>query len=134
MVESIAQKIFDGYKTEVQLEDNLWNINVPFENIEFDEYDRSIEINDVDNNYRLSSEAQKLLFDAGFSKVYMNHKDKWETHYSFASGLFKEVEGWRVSYPSKRGKNEKSIWVEKKVDSWPVKWFETEYAIIKGND
>jgi len=60
----------------------------------------------------------------------MNHKNKWETHYNFAQGEFKEIEGWRVSYPQKRGKDEKGILVEKLVESWPSEWFEKGYAVI----
>jgi hypothetical protein len=127
----IAEIMFEGERAKIALEDSLFDIGVPFEELGFDDYDCSLELFDVDDEYRLSVEAQKLIYDAGFIKVYMNHKNKWETHYTFLSAPFKEVEGWRVSYPSKRGKEEKGIWVEKIVDGWPKDWLETGYVIVK---
>lgn len=128
---TIAERMFDGLLAQGRLEDDLYYVGVEFEDTGFDDYDCSLELFDVPNHLRLSPEAQKIIYDAGFSKVYMNHKDKWETHYTFETGPFKEVKGWRVSYPSKRGKNEKGIWVESKVDSWPLDWFETGYVVVK---
>jgi hypothetical protein len=128
---NIADKIFEGERTRLELEDNLLDIGVQFESTGFDSYDNSFELFDVPDDYRLSAEAQEILFKAGFSVVYLNHKNKWETHYKFGSEPLKEVEGWRVSYPQNRGKGEKGIWVENKIDSWPKEWFETGYAVVK---
>ena len=128
----ISEIIFNGLREQNKLEDDLFNLGIIFQDTSYDDYDNSIELFDVQNDLRLSEEAQKLLFDAGFSTVFLNHLDKWETHYTFRTKEFELVEGWRVSYPQKRGRDEKGIWVEKKVDSWPSGWFETGYAIVKG--
>lgn len=130
-MKTIAEIIFEGEHAQSVIEDELIALDIQFEDTSYDNYDNSMELYDVPNECRLSVEAQKLLFDAGFSKIYLNHNDKWETHYTFQLGEFREVKGWRVSYPSKRGENENGIWVEEKVDSWPPEWFETGYAIIK---
>ena len=126
----IADKIFTGEDAKVQIEDSLLELGVIFEDSAFDSYDCSMELYDIPDDQRLSEDAQKVIFDAGFSTVYLNHKNKWETHYNFNSGEFKAKEGFRVSYPEKRGEGETGILVEKMIDSWPKKWFETGYAVV----
>jgi hypothetical protein len=137
MEQSIADKIFEGDRIKTVLEDTLYYAGVLFEETSFDSYDRSIELFDVPADCRLSPEAQKIIFDAGFSTAYLNHDNKWETHYTFDkfdSGKFKEVDGWRVSYPRKRGLKEgRPILVEKLVETWPKEWFETGYVIVQEN-
>lgn len=90
---NIAETIFAGKHAKLSLEDELWDMGVQFEETSFDSYDCSIELLDVPDDYRLSLEAQELIFKAGFSIVFMNHKNKWETHYSFGQGPFKEIKG-----------------------------------------
>lgn len=104
---------------------------VEFETIGWDDYDTSLELHGVPSAYRLAPEAQRMLRDAGFAKVYVNHVDKWETHHSLSGDVFKP-NAWRVSYPHKRGDGETGIWVEADVPHWPRKWFATAYAIVKG--
>ena len=128
---NISDRIFNGERAKADLEDELWEAGVQFEEASYDDYDYSCELFDVAEDYRLSSEAQKILHEAGFAKVYLNHIDKWETHYTFEPGEYKEIKGWRVSYPSKRGKDEKGILVEEPIESWPKEWFETGYAVVK---
>ena len=77
-------------------------------------------------DYRLSAEIRRVISKAGFAVVYVNHVDKWETHYKLPDG-----EGWRVSYPHKRGGGEKSILVEAVVPTWPKEWFDTGYAVVR---
>jgi hypothetical protein len=126
---TIAERLFDSHYASSELEESLEG-KINFTGISWDWYDNSLEIHGSNPNDRLSLEVQKIVHAAGFSKVYVNHMDKWETHYSFV-GDFKEQKGWRVSYPHKRGEGEKGIWVEEIVTYWPKEWFDTGYCIIK---
>lgn len=101
---------------------------VPFLDIGWDWYDGSLELHGVPPNYRLSEAILAQILALGFLKIYVNHSDKWETHYSRKSNR-----GWRVSYPHKRNDGDKSIWVEESVPSWPQKWFRGRkpYAVVK---
>lgn len=127
---TIAHRLFDGDMAKSELEDKLTEAGVPCDHIGWDYYDISLEIYEVPNDYRLSPEAQKVIFDTGFIKVYVNHLDKWETHYTWSSDEFVYQPGWRVSYPHKRADGTSGILVEKPVDSWPKDWFETGYVKV----
>jgi hypothetical protein len=84
-----------------------------FEKIWGDDYDNSIEFGEVDNDVRLTAAVQKVIFDAGFSRVFVNHKDGWETHYSWAHGeSFEPHRGWR------RRRTEKGF----DISYWPEGW------------
>lgn len=132
MATDIAQRIFDGSHAQGELEDALYAAGAKFETMGWDDYDCSLELYGVPSECRLSIEAQSAVHAAGFCKAYVNHKDKWETHYIFnPREPFKESKGWRVSYPHKRGEGEKGIWVEEVIDGWPKEWFETGYAAVK---
>jgi hypothetical protein len=130
---SISDRMFDGTFAQNELECALEEAGVPFEGMGWDHYDSSLELNDVPADHRLSDEAQRIIYDAKFSKVYVNHVDKWETHYTFDHGKpFEPVKGWRVSYPHKRNDGRPGILVEERVETWPAEWFETGYARVKG--
>ncbi len=118
----LAERLFDGAYAKAEVENLLDNIGVPYEEIGWDAYDNSLEIREVPPDYRLSKEALKIILGAGFLKIYVNHTDKWETHYP---------SGWRVSYPHKRRVDTVGIWVEEVVTTWPKEWFETGYVIVK---
>lgn len=123
----LADRLYAGSSAENELEQLLSDVGVPFEGLGWDSYDGSVEINDVPPDYRLTTEAIAVIKDAGFIKAYINHTDKWETHYN-AIGKWKP---WRVSYPHKRRVDTKGIWVEEIVPTWPKEWFDTGYAIVK---
>ena len=131
MVTSIADRLFDGSGAKNDLEEILDDLGVQYQSISWDHYDGSLELNSVPVEYRLPEEAQMAIRKAGFIKCYVNHVDKWETHYSWPVGDFIAVEGWRVSYPHRRGPGEKSVWVEKIVGTWPKDWVDTGYVQIK---
>lgn len=129
---TLANRLFDGREAECELEILLADAGVVFSRIGWDSYDASVEMHGVPADYRLSVEAQRAIHDAGFVKAYVNHVDKWETHYGFRPcEEFTEAKGWRVSYPHKRGEGENGIWVEEVCKSWPKEWFETGYCIVK---
>lgn len=142
-MDNLASRIFDGDNAKYELEDKLYEAKVPYKRTGFDDYDCSIELYDVPADYRLSEEAQKIISEAGFVTCFVNHVDKWETHYNFIEtekgpdGKYvskpKElpIKGWRVSYPHKRdGKDDKGIMVEEVVETWPPEWFETGYVTV----
>lgn len=129
---TIAARLFDGRDAETELEDALEAAGVKFERLGWDYYDCSVEIHGAPAADRLSADAQRAIHAAGFVKAYVNHVDKWETHYGFKPREeFAEAKGWRVSYPHKRGEDENGIWVEEVCKSWPREWFETGYCIVK---
>jgi hypothetical protein len=131
---ALAERLFDGGDAETELIEALQTAGVPFERLGWDWYDISLELHGVPADYRLSEAAQRVVHEAGFAKVYVNHEDKWETHYSFhAGGPFEASKGWRVSYPHKRGESGPGIWVEADVPSWPREWFTSGYAVVRSS-
>lgn len=113
-----------------------------------DWYDNSIEFYEVDNNARMGKEAQKVVFDAGFSSAYVNHSDGWETYYNWDhKSEFSPVVGWRrrwvvdptsattniiggAATPEDFGYYEISFWPESWKSSQSEKWLETGYMRI----
>lgn len=65
-----------------------------FTGIRGDDYDCSIELDGVGNDVRLTEDQQRVFFEAKFARAYINHKDGWETHYSWGAE-FKPARGWR---------------------------------------
>ena len=97
-----------------------------FDKLFCDDYDGSIEFTEVENDTRMSPELQKLVFAEGFTKIYVNHKDKWETHYHNDCNA-----GWRVRYSTKVDPtllHQEWIEVEEFPDSWPKEWLESGYV------
>ena len=62
-----------------------------------DDYDCSAEFYKVGNDARMSEAAQRVVFDAGFARAYVNHFDGWETHYNWPPE-FAAHRGWRRRY------------------------------------
>mgnify|MGYP001570703632 CR=1 FL=1 len=127
---NLADRLFAGRTAEGELEALLERHGVPFEELGWDGYDFSLEVRDAPPDYRMPRDVQDVLFKVGFLKVYVNHIDKWETHYDVNGS----AKGWRVSYPHKRRVDTKGIWVEEVVPTWPKEWFDTGYAIVKPAD
>lgn len=111
-----------------------------YERLGTDSYDCSLEIIGATADWRLSSAQQNYLSESGFSIVYINHNDGWETHYTLHRGGL-PVRGWRRRYVSDPnaatdrviagepdpGYYEISYWPE----SWGNrKWRETGYMRI----
>lgn len=130
MTKSLAERMFDGFFAESHLEHLIDEAGAVYEKLAWDHYDCSLELHGCAPDFRLPVEAQKVVHGAGFDKCYVNHTDKWETHYSFRSKEFQESKGWRVSYPHRRGEGEKGILIEEVCQSWPKEWFETGYCRV----
>ena len=131
---SIADRLFDASSAEADLEEQLSDAGVTFTRLGWDHYDCSVEIYGVPNDYRLSLAAQRVIHAAGFMIAYVNHEDRWETHYRFKSMEFVASKGWRVSYPHKREDGQKGILVEEIVPNWPKEWFENGKVLIVAPD
>lgn len=56
-----------------------------YERITGDDYDESIEFRGVGNDVRLNDLQQRLIFEAGFNRCWLNHKDGTETFYMLGS-------------------------------------------------
>lgn len=109
-----------------------------------DDYDNSIEFYDVAPDARMGEAAQRLVVEAGFGKAYVNHKDGWETHYTWKHGEpFKAVRGWRrrwVADPNAKtnrgighvdsGYYEISYWPESWNKPTPEEWLVSGYMRI----
>jgi hypothetical protein len=94
---SLAERMFDGTFAEGELEEKLLDAGLDFlVDLRWDYYDGSLEIDSAPNDFRLSPEVQKIIFDSGFGMAYVNHEDKTETHYTWNCREFKPVEGWRT--------------------------------------
>ena len=122
----------DAVKAEI--EDGLLDAGSidDWKSIDTDYYDNSIEIRGVAPEVRLSQAAVDWLINGcGFSKIYVNHTDGWETHYGSS-----EV-GWRRRYvsdptasttnviagPAHNGYYETNRFP----DGFPREWLETGY-------
>lgn len=88
--------MFDGTNAEGDMEEQLLEAGIKFDRLRWDCYDGSLELDNVPNDVRLSEDQQKLIHSAGFRKVYVNHQDKSETHYTWGYGEFHPMEGWRT--------------------------------------
>ena len=138
---NFAETMFAFHEAESTFTDALCDAGFGgFKSIGGDHYDCSIEFYGVDNSARMSPEQQRLVFEAGFIKAYVNHEDGWETHY-FWGKEFSPQRGWRRRYvndpnatttnvvggPPKPGYYEISYWPE----GWETKqWLETGYMRI----
>jgi len=132
---SLAEQMFEASfavsRIEEELYEKLEELGVPLDDISWDWYDYSIELKNVAPEYRLTPEVQKYIYDCGFMIAYVNHTDKWETHYRYnLKEPFKEVKGFRVSYGFKRGDGTNEIWVEEPAPGWPEEWVKTGYVKV----
>ena len=94
----ILSEIFPGKLKE--FEDKIKSFGVEFTKTGWDDYDMSLELYGVPPDTRLSEECQGFIHSNGFITVFVNHTDKWETHYNWKNP-FKATDGWRVSYAHK---------------------------------
>jgi hypothetical protein len=129
-VDGFAERMFAYHRDEMNFTDALCDADFgDYNHISGDYYDCSIEFKQVENDARMGEAAQRLCHAAGFHKAYVNHKDGWETHYSWNPAMpFKPARGWRRRYvtdptasttnqvgadePEHRGYYEISYWPE----------------------
>jgi len=90
-----------------------------------DEYDYSIEFYGVGNDARMNDIQQRVVFDAGFAKTYVNHKDGWQTHYTWDRRKpFKPTRGWRryMEHDAEPGPGGVIGFSVMKISYWPDSW------------
>jgi hypothetical protein len=147
-VTGFAEAMFSYHRAESNFTDALCEAEFgEFNRISGDHYDGSLEIYEVEPDARLNDAAQRVIFDAGFLKVYVNHKDGWETHYSWDhSKPFKAARGWRRRYvkdptatttnqigadePEHRGYWEISYWPESWIGKLTGGWLNNGYMRV----
>lgn len=133
-----AEIMFEYKRKKSKFESDLYDVGfLDYEKIGGDYYDYSIEFYGVGNDVRLNAEQQKTIRDGGFVKCYLNHKDGWETHYTWGSEpAFLPKRGWRRRYVGNPnvlvgepnpGYYEISYWPE----GWKTKeWLDSGYMRI----
>jgi len=90
---NIAEIFFQFSDAREEFEEQLVQlVGEQFEDIGWDDYDCSLELYKCSPDLRLSLEAFQFIQSAGFSKIYVNHTDGWETHYNPHSDVSKP---WR---------------------------------------
>lgn len=95
-----SRVMFDYHEAVSEFEGALCEAGFgAFNRVSGDYYDNSLEIYEVAPDARMGEAAQRVVFDAGFRTAYVNHKDGWETHYTWDhSKPFAPVRGWRRRY------------------------------------
>lgn len=147
-VDGFAEKMFAYHRDEMNFTDALCEAGFgDFNRVSGDYYDGSIEFMTVDNEARMPAEAQRLCHSAGFCKAFVNHKDGWETHYSWnPAQSFKPSRGWRRRYvtdpnaqttnqigaddPEHRGYFEISYWPEGWNSPRTKEWLNSGYMRV----
>lgn len=143
-----SDTMFEYHAAESRFTDQLCDAGWgEYQSIGGDHYDNSIEFYKVENDERMGEAAQRILFDAGFSRAYVNHKDGWETHYSWDHRKpFEPSKGWRRRYvidptatttrqvgadpPEDRGYYEISEWPESWNSERTKDWLRSGYMRI----
>ena len=88
MITNFAESAFAFSELQEKFEERLSGLagngeeSGDFNRIGWDDYDKSLEIYEASPNFKLSPESRDFIFSNGFSKVYVNHTDGWETHYA----------------------------------------------------
>jgi len=136
---SLADQWWDSMQAESRIGDGLAKAGLDdWESIGGDPYDNSIEIYGVADDVRLTAAQLEWLYLCGFSQVYVNHKDGWETHYGL--GAKPSVKGWRRRYVSDPTatttnviagpENNGYFEVSEFPDSFPKQWLENGYMRV----
>lgn len=84
-VESELESEIDGWHGAPHNANPLPNVEDLIEGIRWDYYDSSLEIDGAKPDFRLTVEQATSLHERGFSIVYINHRDGWETIYGLPS-------------------------------------------------
>ena len=87
-------KVHKLYKAKDDLEkvtDELWDelflifgehVDTPFDDIDYDYYDNSLELIAMRNNKYLTREQFEKILELGFSQVFVQYKNGWDAHYT----------------------------------------------------
>lgn len=125
---TFASAIWEFQRKQCDFEENLevagFQHGKHFARIGWDEYDCSIEFYDVENDARLGVDLQRIVYNGGFMKAYVNHKDGWQTHYTWKGGHFDPVRGWRRYMEHEEEPDSSGVIGFKvmKISYWPDSW------------
>lgn len=122
-----ADLMIDARVAESNFEDVLIAAGLTdWDTLGCDGYDQSLEVYKVQDDNRLTPEGVDAILGLGFAKIYVNHRDGWETHYSGDNRS-----GWR------RRKTEKGFEMSHWPEGWGdpetgrnAEWLKTGYATI----
>lgn len=104
-------------QAESFLEDALEESGLDYCGMRNDTYDNSLELDQVGNDERLNEAQQRLIYDQGFGKCFVNHKNGWETHYTWGK-VYEVQKGWRRKWV---GDAQNGHW---EISYWPEGWGE----------
>lgn len=82
-----AERMFDGELAQEELLSSLMqtDTDLDWSSISLDRYDKSIELREAPDDYRMSKNAQRLVFVAGFSTCFVHHLNGGRTSYHYES-------------------------------------------------
>lgn len=120
----LADTMFAYYEAENDFGDKMVDAGFgDYTLIGGDHYDCSIEFYGVGNDARLNAQQQRIVFDAGFVKAYVNHHDGWQTHYTWGRE-FAPQRGWRryMEHDTEPGPSGVVGFSVMKISYWPESW------------
>jgi len=124
---TFAQEWWDFNSNKSGWEDKFLDLlsgDQEFDDFATDSYDSSITIINASNNWRLSINQQKYLYDSGFIRIYVKHSDGWDTHYRILpNGSMSK--GWRRKYYPVSPNSDTSGYFE--ISYWPEDWKQTHW-------
>lgn len=92
--------MFEYYRAEEKFTDALvdagWGA---YDRVGGDSYDNSIEFHRCTDGERICEAAQRVIFDAGFSKCWTNHQDGSEWYYNWSGKEFRYTKGTQHKAP-----------------------------------
>ena len=121
MTQSEAQKftasvLFDAMRKHMIEEDRLYDVLNTLSLSEngyyhwtYDDYDESLELYGIAPDVRLTDEDITACKNAGFSIVWLNHTDNWETMYSLHRGTCQRTDRKHPRWPDNADSFEVSL-------------------------
>lgn len=129
-----ADKMFEYLPLKDEFETELLKHVVNFERIGWDDYDNSLEIYNVPDDVRLKKEGLEFIYGCGFTRIYVNHKDGWQTHYHTLSTKSISTRGWRRKEVPETPERSRhfliSYWPESWSDPRCQNWLESGFMVI----
>lgn len=93
-------EMFSYYRAEEKFTDALCEAGFgEFDRVGGDHYDNSVEFYEVLDDFRINESAQKIIFEAGFSRCWTNHKDGSEWYYGWPGKEFRHTDGSQHKKP-----------------------------------
>lgn len=99
MTKTFSERMEESLQIEGELADILFEElgMEDYETLWMDPYDNSLELSKVPSDYRFPPEKFDLIKSFGFSIIWLNHVDGYETMYTFWKD--KDTTNWENHYP-----------------------------------